>query len=234
MTRSRSTVDQLLAELRRELRPLGRRRRRRVLAEVRDHMLSAVEDGQSESDVVRRLGDANGALAGFPARRKTHRAALIAVPVAFLALAAPVSGPLVRNLGAGATPSQAATISPARQQRLAQEACVRAWNSVGNARWRVLARRSHAAQAYVAVGYQTRRLPVTDTGTPVSLVRDLHSSSPGAVCGSCSLVSPRPINEVSQSSPTRSPAPSASTARSGCARARLLPPRTRPSTPQDD
>src|ERR1700712_5281919 len=121
MTRSRSTVEQLLAHLRRELRPLGWRRRRRVLAEIRDHVLSAVEDGPTESDAIHRLGDAHGALAGFPARRRTHRAALVAVPVAFLALAAPVSGPLVQNLGAGAVPSQAATIPFARQQRLAPE-----------------------------------------------------------------------------------------------------------------
>jgi hypothetical protein len=138
-----------------------------VLAEVRDHLLSAVEDGQPESDAVRRLGDAHVALAGFPARRRTHRAALVAVPVAFLALAAPVSGPLVENLGAGATPSQAATISPARQQRLAQEECVRAWNSTANARWQALARSSHAAQAQVGIGYQTRRLPVPGKGTPL-------------------------------------------------------------------
>jgi hypothetical protein len=164
MTRSPSTVELLLADLRRELRPLGRRQRRRVLAEVRDHPLSAVEDGQDESDAVRRLGDANVVLAGFPARRRTHRAALAAVPVAFLALAASVSGTLVQHLGAGATPSQAATISPARQQRLAQEGCVKAWNSAGNARWHALARSSHAVQAYVGVGYQSRRgLPAPGT-----------------------------------------------------------------------
>jgi hypothetical protein len=180
MTSSRSTVEQLLAELRRELRPLGWRRRRRVLAEVRDHLLSAFEDGRAESDAVRRLGDAHVALAGFPARRRTHRAALVAVPVAFLALATPVSGPLVQNLGAGATPSQAATISPARQQRLAQAACVRAWNSPANARWHALARSTHAAQAYVGVGYQTRRgLPGSSPGTPLVVagceVRFMHA-----------------------------------------------------------
>jgi hypothetical protein len=167
MTRSRSTVEQLLTHLRRDLRPLGWRRRRRVLAEIRDHVLSAVEDGQTESEAIQRVGDAHGALAGFPARRRTHRVALLAVPIAFLALAAPVSGPLVQNLGAGATPSQAATISPARQQRLAEEACVSAWNSVGNARWQLLARSSHAARAYVGVGYQTRRLPWKGKGTPL-------------------------------------------------------------------
>lgn len=167
MTRSRSTVEQLLDDLRRELRPLGWRRRRRVLAELRDHVLSAVEDGQDEADAVRRLGNGRDALAGFPVRRRTHRATLVAVPVAFLALAAPVSGPLVQNLGAGATPSQAATISPARQQRLAEEECARAWNSAGNERWHAVAQRSHATQAYVGVGYQSRRVPVTGMGTPL-------------------------------------------------------------------
>jgi hypothetical protein len=179
VTRSRSTVEQLLAHLRRELRPLGWRRRRRVLAEIRDHVLSAVEDGHTEAEVIHRLGDAHGALAGFPARRRTHRVALIAVPVAFLALAAPVSGPLVQRVGAGVTPSQAATIPFARQQRLAQEACVSAWNSAGNARWQALARSSHAAQAYVGVGYQSRhglpapgtRLVVASCGVKFMLAR---------------------------------------------------------------
>jgi hypothetical protein len=60
------TVEQLLADLRSELRPLGRRTRRRVLAEARDHLLSGIEEeiasgaseGEAERRVVERYGDA--------------------------------------------------------------------------------------------------------------------------------------------------------------------------------
>jgi hypothetical protein len=165
MNGSRSALERLLSDMRRELRPLGGRARRRVLEEVRDHVLSAVEAGLDEAEAVARVGQPRVVLAGLPARRRTHRAAVVAVPVAFLALAAPVSGPLVQNLGAGATVSQASTLGFAQQQLLARERCVQAWNAPASGRWRALARRSGAVRAYVGVGY------VTGRGWPISKAR---------------------------------------------------------------
>jgi hypothetical protein len=57
--------ERLIADLRRELRPLGRRARRRALAEARDHLLSAIElgvdeglgAGEAEARAVARFGD---------------------------------------------------------------------------------------------------------------------------------------------------------------------------------
>jgi hypothetical protein len=58
-------MERLLAELSRELEPLGRRGRRRALAEARDHLLSAIEDevargatwADAEQRVTARFGE---------------------------------------------------------------------------------------------------------------------------------------------------------------------------------
>jgi hypothetical protein len=85
-------VEQLLADLRRELRPLGRRRRRRgVLAEARDHLLSGIEEEmasgataeEAERRVVERYGDAAAVarsllLAHPPKPAKALQVALVA------------------------------------------------------------------------------------------------------------------------------------------------------------
>ena len=44
-----SEIERRLRELRRELRGVSWRRRRRVLAEVEDHLRCAVDDGLSEA-----------------------------------------------------------------------------------------------------------------------------------------------------------------------------------------
>jgi hypothetical protein len=80
-----------------------------------------------------------------------YRATLIAVPVAFLALATPVSSTL-EHLGAGTPPSQAAT-DPLAQQRLQNQRCVSAWNGDPSDRWRNLARAAGARIAQVGVVY---------------------------------------------------------------------------------
>jgi hypothetical protein len=51
-----SEIERCLRELRRELRGESWRRRRRVLAEARDHLRCAVDDGLSEAEAVARLG----------------------------------------------------------------------------------------------------------------------------------------------------------------------------------
>jgi hypothetical protein len=61
-----SGLQELLAELQRELRPLGRRARRGVLREARDHLMTGIEaeietgasDEEAERRVVERYGDA--------------------------------------------------------------------------------------------------------------------------------------------------------------------------------
>ncbi|MEO9174449.1 MAG: hypothetical protein ABI317_02965, partial [Gaiellales bacterium] len=146
-----ATIDARIRELRRELRGLSRRRRRRVLDEARDHLLSALEDGCSADEAAARLGEPRVAFAGFPRRRRTHRAALVAAPLAFLALATPVSGTL-EQLGAGATPSQAA-VNPIVHEQLQRSRCVAAWNAAASDHWRRLARSSGAQIAEIGVIY---------------------------------------------------------------------------------
>lgn len=158
-----TTTDQRLRELRRELRSLSWRRRRRVLEEARDHLLSALEDGVGDSEAAVRLGEPHLAFAGFPARRRTHRAALVAVPVAFLALASPVSGTL-EQIGAGPAPSLAATPGIIQRQALEQARCVAAWNVPANASWRELALGMKTSRAYVMVGWRSQRPPVGEPG----------------------------------------------------------------------
>src|SRR4051812_12557294 len=101
-------LDRLLAELRSELRPLGWRRRRRALAEARDHLLSAVEDGvadglsrdQAEGRAVAGFGDAAAIADALqrvrPQRRRRLVATLAAAAFAATLLVAP--GPIGREL----------------------------------------------------------------------------------------------------------------------------------------
>jgi hypothetical protein len=153
-------IDERLRELRRALRGLSRRRRRRALDEARDHLLCAVDDGLSPREAVARLGRPEQAFAGFPARRPTHRLALIAVPVVMLALVPSVGGTLQR-LGAGTTPSRAAAppLTPANAQKQNQQAvvrCIATWNGPAGARWRAIAERAGIQRAYVGVGWASR------------------------------------------------------------------------------
>jgi hypothetical protein len=91
-----STVDQLLADLRRELRPLGWRARRAVLAEARDHLMSGIDHElaagaspeEAERRVVERYGDpaamARGLLLARP-RKPSKVAQLLLVAVGVIA-----------------------------------------------------------------------------------------------------------------------------------------------------
>jgi hypothetical protein len=147
-----SAIEQRLRELRRELRGLSWRRRRRVLAEVEDHLRCAVDDGLSEAEAVADLGAPGVAFAGLPERRRPQRLSLIAGPLVLLALAPSLDGTL-RQLGAGTTPSQAAsppTMTQA-QQTLAQRRCVASWNAEATGRWRAAAVGARIQRADVAI-----------------------------------------------------------------------------------
>jgi hypothetical protein len=96
-------VEALLAELRRDLRPLGWRARRRALDEARDHLLATIEDElesgatQAEADqrAVERFGEAAEIAARLCALRPGH--ARRAVPA--LACALSITGVLVLAVG---------------------------------------------------------------------------------------------------------------------------------------
>jgi hypothetical protein len=155
-----SEIEQRLRELRRELRGLSWRRRKRVLAEARDHLRCAVDDGLSEAEAVACLGQPGVAFAGFPARRRPQRLAVVIGPVALLALAPSLDGTLLR-LGAGTAPSQAAPPAVVSQSQVAaaRRECVAAWNSEVSGRWRSAAVQARIRRAHVSIFEMGTMLP---------------------------------------------------------------------------
>jgi hypothetical protein len=157
-------IDERLRALRRELHELSWRRRRRVLAEARDHLLCAVDDGLTPAEAVAQLGDPGEAFGGFPRARRVHRAVTLAVPAALLALAPSVGGPLARI---GATVSQSRAASPTPQQVIARQkhailTCAAAWNAEPGARLRRAAIAADIRDAHVSIVYIAR------TGEPLT------------------------------------------------------------------
>ncbi len=178
-----SEIERRLRELRRELRGVSWRRRRRVLAEVEDHLRCAVDDGLSEAEAVADLGAPGIAFAGLPERRRSQRLSLVAGPLVLLALAPSLDGTL-RQLGAGTTPSQAAsppTMTKA-QQTLALRRCVASWNAEATGRWRAAAVGAGIRRAdvgiIVATAFSAAGRPTTTRirGCTVSLQPALSAS----------------------------------------------------------
>jgi hypothetical protein len=136
-------AERLLGQLRRDLRPLGLRRRRRALHEARDHLLSAIEDelagGASPAvaaqRAVERFGDpaaiAERLRAARPARQARLTPAIVGAAVIAGVLAfAP--GPLTADLAL--RPAVAAAVpAPSKAQ------CAAAWNLAANAQWHTYA-----------------------------------------------------------------------------------------------
>jgi hypothetical protein len=161
MKGSRSPVDQLLVELRRELRPLGRRARRRALDEVRDHLLSSVEDGaakgltadEGEEHAIRRFGGTETVATLLHDARLERRAkaspALVGAIAALVFFALP-AGPVAEELG----PRVAAAASvPFEPNAVVAPRCAAAWNISANGRWHSYADRLGSRRAYVGVAY---------------------------------------------------------------------------------
>jgi hypothetical protein len=162
-------AERLLEELRRELRPLGLRRRRRALHEARDHLLSAVEDeladGASpvvaEQRAVERFGDpdaiAERLCAARPARQgRLGQAVVGAAVIAGVLAFAP--GPLSADLAL--RPASAATLpGPSEAQ------CAAGWNLAANAQWHTYA--AHVGSVRAQVGAVVAMNP----GTGVSVAR---------------------------------------------------------------
>ena len=104
-------LERLLADLQRELQPLGWRARRRALAEARDHLLSALEDElaagaslpEAEEHAIERFGEAAriaGALLSAAPRRAV-KARRVACRVAFgLMVATTIATMQIRLMGA--------------------------------------------------------------------------------------------------------------------------------------
>jgi hypothetical protein len=151
-----SEIEQRLRELQCELRDLSWRRRRRVLAEARDHLGCALDDGLSEADAVASLGAPGAAFEGFPGPRRPRRLVAVAAPMVLLALAPSLDGTLQR-LGAGTAQSHAAT--PPTFTRSQADAIVRrcaaAWNGKTTGRWREAAVRAGIQRAYVSISLAT-------------------------------------------------------------------------------
>jgi hypothetical protein len=147
-----SEIEQHLRALRRELRGVSWRRRGRVLAEARDHLRCAVDDGLSEAEAVACLGRPGVAFAGFPGRRRPQRLAVVIGPVALLALAPSLDGTFLR-LGAGTTPSEAAppAVITQTQAAAARRQCVAAWNAETSGRWRSAAIQAGIHRAHVNI-----------------------------------------------------------------------------------
>jgi hypothetical protein len=179
-----SEIDQRVRELRRELRGLSWRRRRRVLAEARDHLACALEDGLSEPEAVESLGRPDVAFAGLPQRRRPQRLAVVIGPVLLLALAPSLSGTFPR-LGSGTTTSEAASpqIVMQRQVAAALRKCVATWNAEPTGQWRAAATQAGIRRARVNIIAIIKLSPTTKkagrsmiTGCNVSLQRALVPS----------------------------------------------------------
>jgi hypothetical protein len=154
-----SAIDDVLAQLRRELWPTGHRARRRALEEARDHLLSFVEDAvdagctpvEAERLAVECFGRPEDVAAVLiAARRRRGRllpAVALAGSLAGVLAVAPVQ--LGRELGhpsvAGAAPMPT------------ERDCAAAWNAPAASGWRALARAMHAHRANVAIGVAIRK-----------------------------------------------------------------------------
>ncbi|MDX6562481.1 MAG: hypothetical protein QOD65_2295 [Gaiellales bacterium] len=172
-----SPSERLLAELRKSLRPLGRRVRRRALDEARDHLLSATEDeiargaspAAAEKRAVERFG--HPAVIAAPLRgahpRRPSRLLPVTVGAAVIAgtFALP-AGPVRDNLAPA--PARAA---PGPGLRSTQ--CLMSWNSERNAWWHAYAVKLGTTRAYVgafsAGKLVNRRLVTTARGCTVKL-----------------------------------------------------------------
>jgi hypothetical protein len=154
----------VLLEFRRQLRPLGRRARRRTLAELRDHLLSAVEDGtahgltpaESEEQAIRRFGDTRTIatlLRTVRARRRARAVRAVAGAIVAVAVFAIPAVPIANELA----PHVAAAASiPVQPNGAVAPRCAASWNSAANARWHAYAKRLGSRRAYVGVAYMGR------------------------------------------------------------------------------
>jgi hypothetical protein len=138
-----SPAERLLSRLRRDLRPLGVRRRRRALHEARDHLFSAIEDelagGASPASAawhaVERFGDPGAIAARLCAERPSRQGRLMPAVVGSAVIAAVLAfapGPLTADLALRVA-SASAVPAPTKAQ------CAAAWNLPANAQWHTYA-----------------------------------------------------------------------------------------------
>jgi hypothetical protein len=141
MRSATTPVDAFLRSLRRELRPLGWRRRRGALAEARDHLLSTIEQqidegvppADAELRAIERFGEPSEIAARLcavrPARGRRVVPALVgaaAISVLIAFAAGPVSDELATHEAAAAAP-----VSPS------ERGCAQAFDRPANAPLRV-------------------------------------------------------------------------------------------------
>jgi hypothetical protein len=143
----------VLAALEHELRTHGRRHRRRIVDEARDHLLTSIEaeqaegatEAEAEHRAAERFGDPRD-VASQVGRRPISRAtrvgrSLIGATAALVALTI-AAGPLADGLR---TPAAVAAMpAPVSVVR-----CAQAWNSGANTRWRAYAARLGVGRAQV-------------------------------------------------------------------------------------
>lgn len=164
MNDSRSAIDELLSEFRRELRSLGWRERRRALAEAHDHLLCSMEADSATSETaeerekqaIRRFGDVASVAAHLrdarPRRRSKVGPTLVSAIAAAAFFAMP-AGPISEELA----PRVAAAASvPVQPNGVVAPRCAAAWNSRANARWHAYAKHLGAQRSYVGVAYMGR------------------------------------------------------------------------------
>jgi hypothetical protein len=131
-------VQALLAELRRDLRPLGRRARRRALDEARDHLLTTIEDeleagaspAEAEQRAVERFGDPAAIaerLCAVRPRRSRRAVPALAGALAITGVLVLAVGPIGDQLAPHPAAAAAGVASPSERE------CARAFDAIGNA-----------------------------------------------------------------------------------------------------
>jgi hypothetical protein len=147
------TIEEFLRALRRELRPLGWRRRRNALAEARDHLLSMVEDqveagvpqDVAERSAIARFGEHSEIAARLCAVRPRRGRRIVPALVgaaAITALIALAAGPVGDKLTPH-TASAAAIVSPSEND------CAQAFDRPANQPLRAQIARGKAARIQI-------------------------------------------------------------------------------------
>jgi hypothetical protein len=185
MRSATTPVDAFLRSLRRELRPLGWRRRRGALAEARDHLLSTIEQlidegmpsADAEQRAIERFGEPSEIAARLCAVRPARGrrvvptlvgAATISVLIAFAA--GPVSDQLATHEAAAAAP-----VSPSEQ------GCAQAFDRAANAPLRARLTRQAVSRVQIfattvpscVVKFQLAEQRVLTAGAPWKARADL-------------------------------------------------------------
>ena len=171
-------LQELVERVRRELCGVPRRRRNRLVSELRDHLLCAIEDGREDGlsgeparprAAARAFGDPavvgqaiRDAAGGSGRRRRPLVAALAACALVVAAPPSALHDRLAAPESLAAPPPHVPISTPTKR------GCAAAFNAPINARWHAYARRIGARPASVGVYYFVHVL----TGKAVIVLRD--------------------------------------------------------------